>query len=165
MCGSRCGLPGHPGSLARGRQRGFTLPEAILAIVVIGIGLAGLLQAFSQVSRSNADPLLRQQMLAIAQSLLEEIQLKPYAVAANAAPAGCARDTYNDLLDYQGYSSTGICSIDGVAIPALAKFNASVSVAAGTLGGVAAARRIQVSVSLGGDSLQLVGWRTDYAAP
>ena len=146
-------------------QRGFTLPEAILAIVVIGIGLAGLLQAFSQVSRSNADPLQRQQMLAIAQSLLEEIQLKPYAAAANAAPTGCGRDTYNDLLDYNGYSSTGICSIDGVAIPALAKFNASVSVVAGTVGGVGAARRIVVNVSLGNDSLQLVGWRTDFASP
>ena len=159
MCASRI-------SRRLGRhQRGFTLPEAILAIVVIGIGLAGLLQAFSQVSRSNANPLLRQQMLAIAQSLLEEIQLKPYAAAANAAPTGCGRDTYNDLLDYNGYSSTGICSIDGVVIPALAKFNASVSVAAGTVGGVGAARRIVVSVSLGNDSLQLVGWRTDFASP
>ena len=159
MCASRI-------SRRLGRhQRGFTLPEAILAIVVIGIGLAGLLQAFSQVSRSNADPLQRQQMLAIAQSLLEEIQLKPYAAAANAAPTGCGRDTYNDLLDYNGYSSTGICSIDGVAIPALAKFNASVSVVAGTVGGVGAARRIVVNVSLGNDSLQLVGWRTDFASP
>lgn len=151
--------------LPRAGQRGFTLPEAILAIVVIGVGLAGLLQTFSTVSRSNADPLIRQQMQAIAQALLEEIQLKPYTVAANAAPAGCGRDTYNDLLDYNGYSSTGICSVDGVVIPALAKFGASVSVSAGTLGGVAAAQRIRVTVSLGGDSLQLVGWRTDYASP
>lgn len=151
--------------LTAGRRRGFTLPEALLAIVVIGVGLAGLLQAFSMVSRSNADPLLRQQMQAIAQALLEEIQLKPYAVAANAAPAGCGRDSFNDLLDYNGYSSTGICSVDGVLIPALANFTANVSVAGGTLGGVAAAQRIRVTVSLGGDSLQLVGWRTDYASP
>lgn len=147
------------------RTRGFTLPEAILAIVVIGIGLAGLMLAFGMVARNNADPVLRKQMLAIAQALLEEIQLKPYAAAANAAPAGCARDTYNDIADYDGYASTGICSIDGVVIPALATYNASASVAAGTLGGVGAARRITVTVSHGGESLQLVGWRTDFASP
>lgn len=150
---------------APSRQRGFTLPEAILAIVVIGIGLTGLLLAFGTVARHGADPVLRQQMLAIAQELLEEIQLKPYAAEANAAPSGCARDTYNDIADYHGFSSTGICSIDGVVIPALASFNVSASVAAGTLGGVGAARRITVTVQHAGESLSLVGWRTDYASP
>lgn len=145
--------------------RGFTLPEAILAIVVIGIGLAGLMLAFGMASRNSADPVLRKQMLAIAQELLEEIQLKPYAAAANAAPAGCARDTYNDIADYHGYASTGICSIDGVVIPALASFNVTASVAAGTLAGVAAAKRITVTVSHQGETLALVGWRTDFASP
>jgi MSHA pilin protein MshD len=146
-------------------RRGFTLPEALLAIVVIGVGLAGLLTVFSTVSRGSANPLLRQQMLAIAQELMEEIQLKPYAAAANAAPAGCARDTYNDIADYQGYISHGICSVDGVPIPALADFSVTASVVAGTLGGVSAARAITVTVSQGGESLQLLGWRTDYASP
>ena len=145
-------------------MQGFTLVEAILAIVVIGVGLSGVLLAFSTVARSGADPLLRKQMLAIAQEMLEEVQLKPYAAAANAAPAGCARDTYNDVADYNGYTRTGICTIDGVAIPALAAYTVTVSVAAGTLSGVAAARRIVVTVSRTGESLQLVGWRTDYAS-
>ncbi len=150
---------------ARRAARGFTLVEAILAIVVIGVGLTGLLLVFGQVTRGSADPLLRKQMLAVAQALLEEIQLKPYAAAANPAPSGCARDTYNDIADYHGYSSTGICSVDGVAIPALASYNVSASVVPGTLGGVAAARRITVTVSHAGESLSLVGWRTDFASP
>ncbi len=146
-------------------RRGFTLPEALLAIVVVGIGLAGLLIVFSTISRSSADPVLRQQMTAIAQELLEEIQFKPYAAAANAAPAGCARDTYNDIADYHGLSRTGICSIDGVAIAALAGYTVNVSVASGTLAGVSAAKLITVTVGQGGDSLALSGWRTDYASP
>jgi MSHA pilin protein MshD len=144
---------------------GFTLVEALLAIVVVGIGLAGVMLAFTQVMRGSADPLVHQQMLAIAQELLEEIQAKPYAAAANAAPAGCARDTYNDLADYNGYASTGICTVDGVAVAALASYDVATSVAAGTLGGVSAARRITVTVGHGGERLQLVGWRTDYASP
>ncbi len=145
--------------------RGFTLPEALLAIVVLGVGLAGVLLAFSTTMRNGADPMLRLQMQAIAEGMLEEIQLKPYAAAANAAPAGCARDSFNDIADYNGYASTGICTVDGVVIPALAGFRVAVSVQAATLAGVASARRISVTTSLGSESLQLVGWRTDYASP
>ena len=161
MCASQ--PHAHLRARLRRRPRGFTLPEAILAIVVLGVGLAGLLLAFATVAKSSADPVLQQQMMAVAQELLEEIQLKPYAPAANAAPTGCARDTFNDVADYHGYSSTGICTLDGTAIAALAGYSVSVSVLPGTLGGVAAARRIVVTVSQGGQSLQLVGWRVDYA--
>ena len=44
----------------------MTLLELVLAIAVIGIGLAGLLVAFNQAVFRSADPLVRKQMLAIA---------------------------------------------------------------------------------------------------
>ena len=160
MCSSSAAPTPH-----RSGQRGFTLVEAILAIVVLAVGLTGVLLAFRTVARSSADPVIQRQMMAVAQELLEEISLKPYAAAANSAPAGCARDTYNDIADYNGYASTGICTVDGVVIAQLASFNVSISVASGTLGGVSAARRIVITVSGSGQqSLQLVGWRTDYAS-
>lgn len=146
------------------RPRGFTLPEVIIAIVVLGVGLAGVLLALRTVARSNGDPVVHRQMQAIAQELLEEIQLKPYAPAANAAPAACARDTFNDVSDYHGYSCSGMRAVDGTVIPALAGFTVNISVAAGTLGGVAAAKRIVITVGNGSETLQLVGWRTDYAS-
>lgn len=146
-------------------QRGFTLIEMVLAIVVLGVGLAGALIAFSTVTRGSADPVVAQQMLAIAEEMMEEIQLKPYAVAANAAPAACARNTWNDVLDYNGYATSGqVCTIDGAAIPSLAGYSVRVTVVAGTLGGVAAARRIDVTVTRGTNSFTLTGWRTDFAS-
>jgi len=147
-------------------RRGFTLPEVIIAIVVLGVGLAGVLLALRTAARGSGDPVVHRQMQAIAQELLEEIQLKPYAVTANSAAAGCARDTFNDVSDYNGYASTGICAVDGTAIPALTGYSLAISVGTGTLGGVAAAKRIVITVTqpAGGHSLQLVGWRTDYAS-
>ena len=149
----------------RKKQLGFTLIEMVLAIVVLGVGLAGVLIAFSTVARGSADPVVAQQMLAIAEEMMEEIQLKPYAVAANTAPAACARNTWNDVLDYNGYATSGqICTIDGTAIPSLAGYSVQVTVVAATLAGVGAARRINVTVTRGTNSFTLTGWRTDFAS-
>lgn len=146
-------------------QRGFTLIEMVLAIVVLGVGLAGVLIAFSTVTRGSADPVVAQQMLAIAEEMMEEIQLKPYLAAPNAAPAACARNTWNDVLDYNGYATSGqICTIDGTAIPSLAGYSVQVTVVAATLAGVGAARRIDVTVTRGTSSFTLTGWRTDFAS-
>lgn len=149
----------------RAGQRGFSLIEMILAIVILGVGLAGVLVAFSTVTRGSADPVVMQQMLAIAEEMLEEIKLKPYAAAANAAPAACARNTYNDVLDYHGYTTAGqVCSIDGTPIPSLAGHSVQVQVQDSALAGVGAARRIDVTVTRGAHSLTLSGWRTDFAS-
>jgi MSHA pilin protein MshD len=147
------------------RTRGLTLVELLIAIIVIGVGLAGVLVAFNSVTRNSADPLINQQLLAIAEEMLEEIQLKPFATAANTAPAACARNTYNDVADYHGYATSAkVCTIDGTAIPSLSAYSVSVQVTTATLSGVAAARRISVTVTRGSDSLVLVGWRTDFAS-
>jgi MSHA pilin protein MshD len=146
-------------------QGGFTLIEMVLAIVVLGIGLAGVLMAFGAVTRGSGDAALRKQMLAIAEEMMEEIALKPYAPAANVAPAACARDSYNDVSDYHGFVSNGqICSLDGTPLPALAGYSVSVTVTLASLAGVAAAKQIKVTVSHGGEQLVLTGWRSDYAS-
>ncbi len=59
------------------RSHGFTLIELVMFIVVVSAALAGVLSVFDITTRGSADPQLRRQALAIAESLLEEIQLMP----------------------------------------------------------------------------------------
>lgn len=152
-------------STERRKQRGMTLVELVVAIVILAVGLSGLMLAFTTVTRNSAEPVVTRQMLAIADEMLEEIELKPYAPASNAAASACARNTYNDVLDYNGYTTNGrICSIDGTPIAALVGYSIAVRVTSAPLAGVAAALRIDVSVTHGTASLSLSGWRTGFAA-
>lgn len=77
----------------RGREsiRGVTLIELIVFIVIVGVAMAGLYAAFDTMTRSSADPQVRKQVLAIAESLMDEVALMPFTFCdpddANAATA------------------------------------------------------------------------------
>src|SRR5688572_9824280 len=83
------------------RSLGVTLIELVVFIVIVGVAMAGLFAAFNTITAASADPQVRKQMLAIAESLMEEIQLKPFtycdpddpqattATSATVGAAGC----------------------------------------------------------------------------
>ncbi|WP_301100811.1 prepilin-type N-terminal cleavage/methylation domain-containing protein [Propionivibrio sp.] len=161
-------------------QAGFTLLELIIAMVIISVGVTGVLAALDTSVKASADPLVSKQMLAVAEELLEETLLRPYAVVGVApvnAPASCggfsppARTTFDDVSDYHNYETTGICDIDGAAVAGLAAYGVKVTVVAN--GAIAtdltglpagAVKKITVLVTHGSQSLSLIGWRSDYAS-
>jgi len=109
-------------------------------------------------------------MLAIAEGMLEEVSLKPYAVVASTGTAsGCSRTTFNDIWDYQNYATSSvICDADGNTITALNGYSVNVSVVSDSSPfaavGVSAAARITVTVRFGSRSLSLTSWRTNFAS-
>ncbi len=146
---------------SRPNQRGTTLIELIMFIVIVGAALAGILQVMNLTTGHSADAMLRKQSLAIAESLLEEIELMPFTYCdpndANAASAGstagCASmsqdvitgptpststrgsltNPFNNVADYSNYQMTGITDVTGAAIAGLSGYKASVNIArAGT---------------------------------
>ncbi len=145
------------------KQSGMTLIELVLAIVVISVGLTGVLAAFQYAVKGSADPLIRKQMLAVAEEMTEEITLKPITPAANVAPVACARNTYNDIVDYNGYTTLNVCDIDGTALPSLAGYGVRVEVSDATLNSAVPAKRILVTVTRGTESLSLTSYRTGWA--
>lgn len=144
------------------RMAGMTLVELIIAIVIVGTALAGLVAVYNRANIASADPLIAQQMLAIAETMMEEVMLKPYGDGA-AQPAN--RADYTEIGHYDKYATTtGIVAVDGGAIAGLDRYNVAVSVTPTTLTNIADSnnvRRIQVVVTeRGGQQLQLTGWRT-----
>ncbi|WP_018609067.1 prepilin-type N-terminal cleavage/methylation domain-containing protein [Uliginosibacterium gangwonense] len=163
-------------------QAGLTLIELVVFIVVVSIGLAGILSVLNFTTRSSANPMLLKQQVAIAESLLEEIESKPFTycdpddanVTTAASTAGCATlvqglgpttatenrynstDPYDNVGDYAGFSMAGILTPNKVTISGLAGYSASVAVAqAGTSVGLTdntAALRIDVTVNAPGMS-------------
>ena len=152
-------------------QRGFTLMEMVVAIVIISVGLAGLLLAFSTAVRSSADPLVQKQMIAIAEEMLEEVLLKPHAISgvapanalSNCGTVAASRVAFDDVRDYHHYQTQGVCDIDGVAVTGLEAYRVSVSVSSAVWEGVADTLQVRVDVTRGADTFTLIGRRTPYA--
>lgn len=65
---------------ARRPSAGFSLIEVVVFIVVLGIAFVGMLILFNRVTSASVDPMVRKQALAIASSLLEEIELRAYTI-------------------------------------------------------------------------------------
>lgn len=77
-------------------QRGVSLIELIIFIVIVSTAVIGILAVMNLTSAHSADPLIRKQALAIAESLLEEVELMPFTFCdpddVNAASAVTAAD-------------------------------------------------------------------------
>lgn len=161
------------------RQRGLTLIELIVAIVIIGVCVAGVMAVFNEAVRGSANPMMVKQSYAIAEALMEEVQLAPFTqcdpsdplaetgvcTPGFVPPAGAR--PFDHVLKYNGMALNPVSGIDGAPIPNLAAYSATVTVAAGTLNTILPATGdavlITVTVAAPNGVYTLQGWRTRYA--
>lgn len=174
------------------RAAGLTLIELLLFIAVVGIALAAMLRVFVTATAASADPVIVRQQLAIAESLLREVQLMPFTWCdpgdPNVARAGSVADCttaetpvaeggesrygpnlFDNVSDYAGFSMNGITDISGAAVAGLGGYKAAVSVVEAALDNVPAAEALKITVTVTGpdnkpeNAITLQGWRTRYA--
>lgn len=122
----------------------------------------------NSVVKSSADPMLRKQSIAIAESMLEEVLLKDYSGSLVAQTLD--RTTWNKVLDANGYSVTGIKDPLNAAILGLENYKISVTVALATNADNAAlaalnpaAYKVTVTVTdPSSNAVTLTGYRASY---
>ena len=96
----------------------MSLIEVVVFILVLGIAIAGAVVLFGKLTESSVDPVVRKQTLAIAASLLEEIELQPFTycdpdepavyTATAATAAQCGGDaTHVEVIGKETFSPPG----------------------------------------------------------
>ena len=146
--------------LSRSLQRGLSLIELIVFIVIVGVALVGVLSVLNWTAANSATPMVRKQVVAVAEGLMEEILAKDYANPSGGY-SGADRASFDDVGDYNGWSQTGVTAIDGSAITGLETYVVSVAVVAATVGG-SPMKQITVTVVGGGETFDLIGYRANY---
>jgi MSHA pilin protein MshD len=179
--------------MSSSRERGLSLIEVVIFIVVLGIGIAALAVIYNQLTLASVDPVVRKQAVAIANSLMEEIQLRPFtycdpddaAVFTAANPAACGTQEnigtegpetrygptfFDNVSDYAGFSMAGsIQDITNSSITGLAGYSALVAIANGGADfplAVPAAEALRITVTVTGPAntqVVLQGYRLRYA--
>lgn len=162
--------------LDRSCQRGLTLVELIVAIVIIGVCVAGVMATYTNAVRSSADPMMVKQSYAIAEALLEEAQQAPFLFCdANdpraeiaSGPGDCTGGfgppaparPFDDVRKYNGLAFTAapapgnrISAVDGTVLTGLGGYAARVAVAPAALGAttanpIAAAESVRITVTV-----------------
>jgi MSHA pilin protein MshD len=146
---------------ARHRERGVTLVELIVSIVVIAIAGVALSGTLAYLNGTGNVSILQAQAQSIANAYLNLVTSK------NFAPDGveASRAQYDDVNDYNGIDDAVAQDVAGNAA---GNFRVRVTVAPGALSGLpaAAVRRIDVTVTYGnGATVVASGYRTNYPFP
>lgn len=167
------------------QQRGATLVELVVSIVIISVGLAGVLLVMERTTRSSADPMIQYQAIAIAEAYLDEILLKDFCDPDNAAPctppnnpgnvncnvcppAEGSRGAFDNVCDYNNRTDNGAADQNGAAIAGLDAYVVQTAVDTasmlnGLLGNSCQVLRVQVTVTPPfGGPIVVSGYRTNY---
>ena len=168
---------------------GVSLIELVIAIVIIGIGLAALTATIIETTRHSADPMIQQQAYAIAQSYLEEILSQPFcdpndfsldchadctagacgACSGSTVPGGGGevRATFDDVCDYEPVD--GVASDINGPIASLSNYTVTVTIddSGINLNGLSSDSgevvRVDVNVTYSsGYAINLFAYKTNY---
>lgn len=138
-------------------QSGLTLIELVVFIVIVSIGVVGILSVMNVTTQHSADPLVRKQAAALADSILEEILLKDYA-DPDGVSGEATRDAFDDVDDYNGKSNAVFTDLPA----GLSAYVIGIAVTDGSATLGVAAKKITVTVSNGAESISMTGYRANY---
>ena len=149
------------------KQSGVTLIELVISIVILSIAVVGVLSALGTIGGRSADPMIREQSIAIAEAYLEEINLSQFAAVGScpSVPGAGGRANLSHICHYHGLADSGAKNQFGVAV-GLDNYDVSVAVAnSSNLGGLASSVVLRIDVTVTGptnEAFSLSAYRTNY---
>ena len=72
------------------RQFGLSLIELVMFVAIMGMSIAGILVVYNTAIKNSADPMVRKQAVAIAESVLNEVLMQPFTWCDPQDPANDA---------------------------------------------------------------------------
>lgn len=140
------------------RTQGFTLIELLIFIVVVSAGLAGILSVMNTTVAASADPMVRKQAMALADSILEEVLLMPYADPDGTNTGETGRSNWDNVDDYADRTNADFTDLPAELVSYV--INIAVTDGSATLG--VPARRVTVTIQRGTESVSMTGYRANY---
>ena len=161
-------------------QRGFSLIEAVIAMVLVSVMLTAALRTVASARVSMASTAERARGAALAERLMTEILALPFedpqspgSIGPESGETGLGRALFDDVDDYHGLAESPPLDTSGVELLGVSGWRWSVQVqyvqpgTPGTVSGTATTmKRIRVTVESGRTRLSLDGYRTQaWIAP
>ena len=146
-------------------QRGFSLVEMVVAIVVLAAASAGVLLIFAEATARSADPQIRVQARALAEAYMDEILLQAFSdpdqSETGSDEAGEGRGSYDDVWDYRAIGTEAPSDQFGNPIGGLSDYSVSVQIDGSPAGGRADIT-VTASHSSGRVAYDVYGERSEY---
>ena len=159
------------------RQRGLTLVELVITIVIVSIAIVASLTSFSVIVGRSSDALIQSRTLDLAQLYLDEILSKRFDEAAGVGGIptftgtcritddGESRADYDDVDDFDEINNESPALVDSSLAARYSNFQVSVTVSCdssvGT--GINQAKRIQLTItSPDGDQSVFAAYKGNY---
>ena len=144
---------------------GMTLIELVIAVVVAGVAVMGMLALLGSIASRSAESMLRTQALGIARTYLDEI----LAMQFTADGAEANRSQYDDIQDYAALPDQVPRTRNGAAMAGLGAYRVTVvlqnNFAIGVGANSVSSTRITVTVTdPTGGITSLSGYRTAHLA-
>jgi MSHA pilin protein MshD len=127
-------------------ERGMTLVETVIAIVVVAIAASAVLGVLATTVQHSSDALIMSQAVSIAEAYVEEISLKPFA-DPDGTDGEATRAAFDDADDYDGLVDNGAYDQFGNPIAGLGGYTVTVAaVPSGALPNIGGADALRVDV-------------------
>ena len=139
---------------------GFSLVELVVTIVILAVAVGAIVSVYTFVTARSADPMIRTQLVAVAEAYMDEITGKEVDPAV---PIDDPRSQRNHVDPYDGETYEPPSDATGSPMDGLDDYSVEISVDEDAFGLGSDSREIEVCAAhTSGERVCITGFRTNF---